>query len=372
MAIATYQNLKKLLFKLDPEAAHTLGGLALRTVGGIGACQRLISDKLYVDHPVLRQHIFGRTFANPVGLAAGFDKDGDFVRAMPALGFGFTEIGTVTPKAQPGNPKPRLFRHIKEEAIQNAMGFNNKGAWHMIQRLKKLRFFDYPIGINIGKNKVTPENEALKDYETLFRAFADYGTYIVINISSPNTPGLRDLQNESFIREVFRIGREITDRPILLKIAPDMEPEQAIALCQSAVDAGAAGIIATNTTVNYSLIRGLTSDDLSRSDESSAGQTPPTIGGISGAPLKEKSFELFRAIAEKLHDQTLLISVGGIDSATEAYRRIRTGASLVQIYTGLIYQGPMLAHDINTELIRLIKADGFNHISEAIGADWKS
>ncbi len=391
MAILSYTPLKTLLFKLDPETAHTFGGLALRTVGGIGTCQRLLTDKLYVDHPVLRQRIFGRTFANPVGLAAGFDKDGDFVRAMPALGFGFTEIGTVTPKPQPGNPKPRLFRHIKEEAIQNAMGFNNKGSWHMIQRLKKLRFFDYPVGINIGKNKVTPENEALKDYETLFRAFADYGTYIVINISSPNTPGLRNLQNESFIREVFRIGRAITDRPILLKIAPDMEPEQAVALCETAIEAGAAGIIATNTTVDYSLIRGLTSDDVSRSDESSAGLTPstvtsddvsrsdkssagltpPAIGGISGAPLREKSFELFRAIAEKLHDRTLLISVGGIDSAAEAYRRIRAGASLIQVYTGLIYHGPTLARDINTELIRLIKADGFTHISEAIGADWR-
>ncbi len=371
MAILSYTPLKTLLFKLDPEIAHTLGGLVLRTVGGIDICQRLPTDKFYVDHPVLRQRIFGRTFANPVGLAAGFDKDGDFVRAMPALGFGFTEIGTVTPRPQPGNPKPRLFRHIKEEAIQNAMGFNNKGSWHMIQRLKKLRFFDYPVGINIGKNKTTAENDALKDYETLFRAFADYGTYIVINISSPNTPGLRNLQNESFIREVFRIGRAITDRPILLKIAPDMEPEQAVALCETAIEAGAAGIIATNTTVDYSLIRGLTSDDLSRSDESSAGLTPPPIGGISGAPLREKSFELFRAIAEKFHDRTLLISVGGIDSAAEAYRRIRAGASLVQIYTGLIYQGPTLAHEINTELIRLIKADGFTHIYEAIGADWK-
>ena len=354
MANLNYKSLKKLLFKLDPETAHTLGGLALRTVGGIGACQQLIADKLYVDHPVLRQQIFGRTFTNPVGLAAGFDKDGDYVRAMPALGFGFTEIGTVTPKPQPGNPKPRLFRHIDEAAIQNAMGFNNKGSWHMIQRLKKLRFFDYPIGINIGKNKVTPENEALRDYETLFRAFKDYGTYIVINISSPNTPGLRDLQNETFIREVFRIGQSITDRPILLKIAPDMEPEQAIALCTTAVEAGAAGIIATNTTVDYSLVK-----------------RPESIGGISGAPLREKSFELFRAIAEKLHDRTLLISVGGIDSAAEAYRRIRTGASLVQIYTGLIYHGPTLAHTINTELIRLIKADGFQNISEAIGADWR-
>jgi len=354
MSFLRYTSLKKLLFRLDPEIAHTLGGLALRTVGGLGICQRLVADKMYVDHPVLRQQIFGHTFANPVGLAAGFDKDGSYITAMPALGFGFTEIGTVTPKAQPGNPKPRLFRHIESEAIQNAMGFNNRGAWHMIQRLKKTRFFDYPVGINIGKNKVTPENEALQDYESLFKAFQDYGTYIVINISSPNTPGLRDLQNEAFIREVFRIGTEITDRPILLKIAPDMEPDQAIALCKTAVDAGAAGIIATNTTIDYSLV-----------------PRPKDVGGISGLPLQEKSFALFRAIAEELYGKTLLVSVGGISTAAEAYRRIRAGASLVQIYTGLIYKGPALARDINQELIRMIKSDGFKHISEAIGADLK-
>jgi dihydroorotate dehydrogenase len=352
MSLLTYAQLKNLLFKLDPETAHTLSGLALRMLGALPFAMRMLARSRYIDHPALRQQLFGRTFANPVGLAAGFDKDGDYIAAMPALGFGFTEIGTVTPKPQPGNPKPRLFRLIEDEAIQNAMGFNNKGAWHMIRRLKRNRFFDYPVGINIGKNKTTLENEALRDYETLFKAFRDYGTYIVINISSPNTPGLRDLQNEAFIREVFRIGRAITDRPILLKIAPDMEPDQAITLCRTAVEAGAAGIIATNTTVDYSLV-----------------QHPRDIGGISGQPLKEKSFALFRAIAEELHGKTILISVGGINNAAEAYRRIRSGASLVQIYTGLIYRGPNMVRQINEELVKLIKADGFKNISEAIGAD---
>jgi dihydroorotate dehydrogenase len=352
MSFFAYPQLKSLLFKLNPETAHTLGGFALRLLGTCPIPKGIMTRRNYIHHPILRQELWGHTFANPVGLAAGFDKDGDFIAAMPALGFGFTEIGTVTPKPQPGNPKPRLFRHIEAEAIQNAMGFNNKGAYHMIQRLKKQRFFDYPIGINIGKNKTTPEIEALRDYETLFKAFKDYGTYIVINISSPNTPGLRDLQNETFIREVFRIGHEITDRPILLKIAPDMEPDQAVALCRTAVDAGAAGIIATNTTVDYSLV-----------------SDPKDFGGISGQPLKEKSFTLFRAIAQELYGQTTLISVGGIDNAAEAYRRIRSGASLVQIYTGLIYRGPAMVKQINEELIKLIKADGFTSISEAIGAD---
>ncbi len=352
MSLLTYERLKSVLFKLDPETAHTLGGYALKTVGALPFLVQSIARKTFVDHPILRQQIFGRTFANPVGLAAGFDKEGAFLSAMPALGFGFAEIGTVTPRPQSGNPKPRLFRLVEEEAIQNAMGFNNRGAWEMIQRLKKHRFLDYPVGINIGKNKTTPEIEALRDYETLFRAFKDYGTYIAINISSPNTPGLRDLQNETFIRELFRTGREITDRPILLKIAPDMEPDQAVALCRTAVDAGAAGIIATNTTVDYSLV-----------------SDPKDFGGISGQPLKEKSFALFRAIAKALYNETLLISVGGIDDADEAYRRIRNGASLVQIYTGLIYRGPAQIKRINETLIKRIKADGFSHISEAIGAD---
>jgi dihydroorotate dehydrogenase len=302
----------------------------------------------------LRQNIFGRDFPNPVGLAAGFDKDGDFIRAMPALGFGYTEVGTVTPRPQPGNPKPRLFRLPEDRSIQNAMGFNNKGAYHMIRRLKKLKFFDYPIGINIGKNKITPEKEALRDYETLFKAFKKYGDYIVINISSPNTPGLRDLQNESFIKEVFRIGTQITDRPILLKIAPDMTEGQALDLCGSAVEAGASGIIATNTTVDYSLT--------SRAKD---------FGGISGALLTVKSRELFRVIGREFHDKTLLVSAGGIDSPEEAYRRIRMGASLIQLFSLLVYEGPDLVRRINEGLIRMVRADGFENISEAVGADWK-
>jgi len=305
---------------------------------------------------MLKQEIFGRTFQNPVGLGAGFDKDGQYITAMPTMGFGFTEIGTVTPRPQDGNPKPRLFRLIEDNSIQNAMGFNNKGSHYMLQQLKKLYFFDYPIGINIGKNKITPESEALSDYETLFKAFKAYGDYIVINISSPNTPGLRDLQNENFINAVFALAKEITSQPVLLKIAPDMEPEDAVMLCKTAVEAGAAGIIATNTTIDYSL-----TDSPSKKD----------FGGISGALLTEKSYQLFKAIGQELYGKTLLISVGGIDSAEEAYKRIKAGASLVQVYSMLIYKGPALIKEINEGLITLLKKDGYNHISEAIGADYK-
>jgi dihydroorotate dehydrogenase len=352
MAIFNYETAKKIFFKLEPETAHKIAGYGLKAMGNCPLIFKNMTKRNFICDPILKQEIFGTTFCNPVGLGAGFDKDAEYIKAMPALGFGYTEVGTVTPKPQPGNPKPRLFRLIEEKSLQNAMGFNNKGSYNMINNLKKVRFFNFPIGINIGKNKTTPELEALKDYETLFRAFKDYGNYIVINISSPNTPGLRDLQNESFIKEVFAVGKDITNKPILLKIAPDMTKEAALAICKSAVEAGADGIIATNTTIDYSL-------------------TPNAkdFGGISGELLKEKSYELFDTIASELFGKTVLISVGGIDSAQEAYRRIRAGASLVQIYTSLIYGGPALVGNINKELIKLIKKDGFTHISQAIGAD---
>ena len=354
MSFFSYQNLKKILFRLDPETAHTLAGFGLRSIAHFPTLLRAVKDHYFVTHPILQQEFFGRTFQNPVGLGAGFDKNGQYITAMPTMGMGFTEIGTVTPKPQHGNAKPRLFRLIEDQSIQNAMGFNNKGSHYMLQRLKKLYFFDYPMGINIGKNKLTSEDDALNDYETLFRAFKNYGDYIVINISSPNTPGLRDLQNETFINAIFKMAKEITSQPVLLKIAPDMEPEDAITLCKTAVDAGAAGIIATNTTIDYSLT-----------------EHAKDFGGISGALLAEKSYQLFKALGKELYGKTLLISVGGIDSPEEAYRRIKAGASLVQVYSMLVYRGPVLIKEINEGLITLLKNDGYNHISEAIGADWK-
>jgi len=354
VSLFSYQNLKKILFKLEPETAHTIAGFGLRTVAHFPVILRTMKDHNFVTEPIIQQKFFGRTFQNPVGLGAGFDKDGQYISAMPTLGFGFTEIGTVTPKPQDGNTKPRLFRLIEDLSIQNAMGFNNKGKEFMLRQLNKLYFFDYPLGINIGKNKLTSEEDALKDYETLFRTFKDYGDYIVINISSPNTPGLRDLQNEEFINAIFALAKEITTQPVLLKIAPDMTAEDAIALCKTAVNAGAAGIIATNTTIDYSLT-----------------EHAKDFGGISGALLTEKSYELFKAIGKELYGKTLLISVGGIDSAEEAYRRIKAGASLVQVYSMLIYKGPALIKEINEGLVKLLQKDGYKHISEAIGADWK-
>ncbi len=354
MSIVNYKNLRKILFGLDPEIAHTVAGFGLKYGSAIPFVDTIVRERYFVDDPVLKQEFFGRVFKNPIGLAAGFDKDGEFIKAASELGFGYTEIGTVTPRPQPGNPKPRLFRLVEERSIQNAMGFNNKGSYHMIQKLKKLKFLDYPIGINIGKNKKTPEVEALKDYETLFRALGDYGTYMVVNISSPNTPGLRNLLNKTFIEELFSMAGEITDKAILLKISPDMSEKEAIELSISAVENGAAGIIATNTTTDYSL-----------------SPNAKDFGGISGALLKDKSFSMLQAIAGELFGRTLLVSVGGIDTPQEAYRRIKAGASLLQIFTSFIYEGPALIGRINRDLVRMLKADGYKHISEAIGSDLK-
>ena len=354
LSFFSYQTIKKALFKLEPETAHTIASLGLRSLAYAPSILRFLKNHYFISNPIISQTLFGTKFQNPVGLAAGFDKNGEYITATPTLGFGYTEIGTITPEPQDGNPKPRLFRLKEDRSIQNAMGFNNRGAEYMCKRLDKLYFFDYPVGINIGKNKLTPEDKALDDYESLLKTFKDYGDYIIINISSPNTPGLRDLQNEKFISDLFSMAREITDQPIFLKIAPDMEKKDAIALCKTAVDSGATGIIATNTTIDYSV-------------------TPQAkdFGGISGALVKEKSFKLFQAIGEELYGKTILISVGGIEDAEDAYRRIKAGASLVQIYSMLIYNGPKMIKEINEGLTELILADGYSNITEAIGADYR-
>ena len=349
-----YNSIKPYLFKLQPETAHHIAEFVLRLPN---LCQLPFNSFLeshFITDDLLTQELFGRKFYNPVGLGAGFDKNATMIRGMQILGFGFTEIGTLTPKPQPGNPKPRMWRHPDQESIQNAMGFNNEGLLKVQKRLKERYPFSTPIGVNIGKNKLTPESEAINDYTKLIQALHELGDYLVINISSPNTPGLRDLQNEEFIARLFEEAKKITDKPILLKIAPDMTTEDAVALTKMAVEKGADGIIATNTTIDYSLV-----------------PQPYDKGGLSGAVLKEKSFEIFEAIAKELYGKTTLISVGGIDSAQEAYRRIRAGANLVQILSGLVFHGPDMIMNINKELIGLIKADGFSNITEAIGADRK-
>ncbi len=348
----SYDDIKKILFRFDPETAHHIAETLFEMASFCPPLLESLKKRYLVEDPILSQSIFGKEFKNPLGLAAGFDKNATMTKTLHALGFGHVEVGTVTPRPQPGNPKPRLFRFPKYEAIQNAMGFNNDGAEVIAKRLEHIYPTDFPIGVNIGKNKTTPPEKVLEDYRFLIERFKDLSDYLVINISSPNTPGLRDLQNESFIDELFSMAREITNKPILLKIAPDMVPEQAVRLCTRAVEAGAAGIIATNTSIDYSLLKGA-----------------KDFGGISGQPIKEKSFAIFKAVAKELFGKTILISVGGIDSAQEAYRRIKAGANLVQLYTAFIYGGPLLVRNINEGLIQLLKKDGYSHISDAIGVD---
>ncbi|MEA3384282.1 MAG: quinone-dependent dihydroorotate dehydrogenase [Campylobacterota bacterium] len=349
-----YETIKKVMFNFQPETAHTIAEYGLRALPYCRTINNYMVEKNFVNDEMLTQSVLGVTFRNPIGLGAGFDKNATMIKSMMANGFGYTEIGTMTPKAQPGNPKPRLFRYPEYETIQNAMGFNNHGAYEVIENLKKVYPYAIPIGASIGKNKNTPENEALDDYETLIKGFKDICDYLVVNISSPNTPNLRDLQNEEFIKAVFSMAKSITSTPILLKIAPDMMADTAITLCKTAIEAGADGIIATNTTNDYSLI-----------------PNPQDFGGLSGKVLSEKSYELFKAIGKELHDKTTLISVGGISDAKDAYRRIKAGASLVQIYSAYIFQGPSMCKNINNELIELLKADGYTNIKEAIGADFR-
>ncbi|SMC09888.1 quinone-dependent dihydroorotate dehydrogenase [Nitratiruptor tergarcus] len=349
-----YQTIKNILFKFDPETAHHIAETAFELAGFCPPLLKALQKRYQVEDPILTQKIFGKDFKNPIGIAAGFDKNATMTKTLHALGFGYVEVGTVTPKPQAGNPRPRLFRYPRFEALQNAMGFNNDGAAVVKARLQRIYPANFPIGVNIGKNKTTPQEKALEDYRFLIEQFHTLGDYLVINISSPNTPNLRDLQNEAFIKDLFTMAKEITTTPILLKIAPDMSKKQAIELTTTAVEAGASGIIATNTSIDYSLLKGA-----------------KDFGGISGKVIQQKSFSIFKAIAKELFGKTLLISVGGIDSAQEAYKRIKAGANLLQIYTAFIYGGPKLIHDINQELITLLQQDGFSHITEAIGADYK-
>jgi len=348
----SYRALKPLLFRLDAERAHNLAVTSLKTLQHTRAGLDYYANRFTVSDPRLAQSLWGYDFANPVGLAAGFDKNGQVINAMTALGFGFVEIGTVTPRPQPGNPKPRMFRLADDQSLQNALGFNNEGMTAVAKRLERSRPFPVPLGINFGKNKSTPDEETLDDYAALAETFGDLAAYYVINISSPNTPGLRGFQNEDFIVSALERLLATTDRPIFVKLSPDEEAARLGDLADAAVSGGAGGIVATNTTIDYSLSR-------------RAKQT----GGISGALLREKSRAALRVIADRVFGRATVISAGGIDSAEEAYLRIRTGAALVQVYTGLIYKGPGLIRDINQGILSLLERDGLESLGEAIGSD---
>ncbi len=349
-----YDTLKKIFFRFDPETAHKIAEFGLRALYATpGGLEVLAKFGVYKDE-ILTQNIWNLSFDNPVGIAGGFDKNATMIAPLAALGFGHIDFGTFTPRPQSGNKKPRLFRLVSEQSIQNAMGFNNEGADVIEHRVQKIYPFAIPIAANIGKNKATPNEDALSDYEALGRKFNGLCDFFIINVSSPNTPNLRALQENSFISELIGAMKKITNRPLVLKLAPDMSADQAIALCECAVQSGASGIIINNTSVDYSL-----------------SPNARDFGGLSGRLITEKSRELFAQVARELFGRTILISCGGIDSAQEAYERIKSGASLVQIFTAFIFKGPFVAKSINEGLAELLRADGFNSISEAVGVNLK-
>ena len=349
-----YDTLKKIFFLFDPETAHKIAEFGLRALYATpGGLEALAKFGVYKDE-ILTQKIWDLSFDNPVGIAGGFDKNATMIAPLAALGYGHIDFGTFTPRPQSGNLKPRLFRLVSEQSIQNAMGFNNEGADIIEHRVRKIYPFKIPIAANIGKNKATSNEDALSDYEALGRKFNGLCDFFIINVSSPNTPNLRALQENSFISELIGAMKKITNRPLVLKLAPDMSAAQAIALCECAVQSGASGIIINNTSVDYSL-----------------SPNARDFGGLSGRLITEKSRELFAQVARELFGRTILISCGGIDSAQEAYERIKSGASLVQIFTAFIFKGPFVAKSINEGLAKLLRADGFKNISEAVGANLK-
>lgn len=325
-----YSLIRKALFCLPAETSHEL------TLDWLGATDRLGLTKWLYNRPSRPVSVMGLHFPNPVGLAAGLDKNGDYLNALGRLGFGFVEIGTITPRPQPGNPQPRLFRLPEHNAIINRMGFNNKGVDYLVEQVKK-RDYSGVLGINIGKNKLTPERRALDDYRQCLVAVYPYADYITVNISSPNTPGLRDLQFGEALIELLEglkaCQNEQAQRtqryvPLAVKIAPDMDDLALDKLVTTLVDTEVDGVIATNTTLSRSGV-----ENASLANES---------GGLSGAPLRQASTEMIAKLSERLQGQLPIIGVGGILSGRDAQQKFSAGASLVQVYTGLIYRGPQL------------------------------
>ncbi|MGP1527915.1 MAG: dihydroorotate dehydrogenase (quinone) [Campylobacter sp.] len=373
-----YQNLKKMLFKFDPETAHKIAENSLIFAQNLSPLRKILAKNFTYQDEILSQNLLGLNFLNPLGMAGGFDKNATMLSGLFALGFGFVEFGTFTPKEQNGNEKPRLFRLIDENSLQNAMGFNNLGAKVIKENVTKflgkfranftnpahenldtnsalnLTKFSHPIIANIGKNKITQNEDALNDYLYLTREFNELCDLFLINVSSPNTPNLRALQDEKFIATLLKEMKNLTKSPILFKIAPDMSEKTAISLCNCAVENGASGVVINNTSVDYALTKNARS-----------------MGGISGELIKEKSRVLFKAVARELFGRTILISCGGISDANEAYERIKFGANLVEIFTSFIYKGPGLARNLNENLAILLRTDGFKNINEAVGVNLK-
>ncbi len=347
-----YSLLWPFISRLDPETAHGLAITALKH-GLVPGCPSAQVSRL-------RQRLWGLDFENPVGLAAGFDKNAEVAEAMLGQGFGFVEVGTVTPKPQPGNPKPRLFRLVRERAVINRLGFNGAGLEVVLNAMPSQSRRSGPVGVNLGKNKTS--DDASADYTAGVRAFAGLADYLVVNVSSPNTPGLRALQSRdqlaALLDAVLAARVEAAPDnppPLLLKVAPDLTEDDKQDIAAVALEKNLDGLISTNTTIDRPT--GL------------QGRHHGETGGLSGRPLLESSARVLADFYRLCEGRMTLIGVGGVSSGADAYAKIRAGASLVQLYTALVYEGPGLIRHINRDLSRLLERDGFANVSDAVGAD---
>ena len=349
-----YEAVRRTLFLAPPERIHTLVFGALRGATATGPARRQLRRALAPADPILASTVFGVRFPGPMGLAAGFDKDGLGLNTWGALGFGYAEIGTVTALPQPGNPEPRLFRLPEDRGLLNRMGFNNSGAGALALRLAR-HTPDVPIGVNIGKSKITPPEQAAEDYASSARLLGPLASYLVVNVSSPNTPGLRDLQAVESLRPILSAVLEQTSTPVLVKIAPDLSDEDVDAVADLAVELGLAGIVATNTTISRAGLRTPHVEDLG-------------AGGVSGPPVARRSLEVLRRLYARVGDRLVLIGVGGIETADDAWERITAGASLLQGYTGFVYGGGLWAKHIHDGIAARLHAGEFVSLADAVGS----
>ncbi len=351
-----------LLARSDAERVHRLAGRALRGVVAVPPLRRLLRRLLGPRDPALRVRALGRDFPSPLGLAAGFDKDATGFDAYAALGFGFVEVGTITAQGQPGNAGTRIFRLTRERALVNRMGFPNAGAAaaeaHLRERDRTAS--GTVVGVNVGKTRAATDAEA--DYQASVATLAPHADYLVLNVSSPNTPGLRDMQAIDRLAALIAAAREVLEQapgrvPLLVKIAPDLSDEDLDAIAELALRERLDGLIATNTTIDRGALRDATAPGV------------PPEGGISGAPLKPRALAVLRRLHARTGGQLMLIAVGGIETAEDAWERIRAGATLVQAYTGFVYGGPLWPRRVNRGLARLAREAGFATVQEAVGAD---
>lgn len=358
--------IKPILFSLDPEAAHQLAIATCQQVSASTTLQAIAKSMFYYSDARLSQNLWNLKFANPVGLAAGFDKNAEAIGAWENFGFGFAEVGTITAQAQSGNPQPRLFRLPSDRAVLNRMGFNNRGAEAIandLQQYLQNHQLSIPLGINLGKSKITELADARFDYAESLRSLYEFGDYFVVNVSSPNTPNLRDLQATEQLLGILAELQPINieNKPILVKIAPDLNDADIIAVVKASQSHHVAGIIATNTTISR--------QQLTTTHLTTGKSVKDEAGGISGQPVRDRATDVIRLIWQATDGKLPIVGVGGIFNAEDAWQKITAGAAIVQVYTGLIYEGPMMIKQILQGLVAKLDAYSLDNIQQAIGLD---